>query len=406
MSSADPRTHYQGREIQLYDTGANPVFDGSSSYKQDYPAHAINPRQPVSPGQRQYQGNNVPFEGNSSYKQDYPAHQLEPRPPASGGQYQPNPAPFDGSTAYRDTYRPHAIDPSLYQRSGGGTNRPYNTGTAPFEGNSSYKQDFPQHPIEPRQQHATSQYQANNAPFDGTSHYKSDYQAYQLEPRAPAGPPPAPYNPAPFEGQTHYRDDFRAPPLEPRPPPPAAAYQPNAAPFQGSTETRDQYQPWPLDPANTQRRTGPPPMLPSVPFDASSTYKQQFRGWRLPPRRPALGVQLRGDRAYTLIPAEAPLPAVGKQVFTTVHDNQTEICVLVLRGDAPVASRNSVIGQFDLTGLPPGPRGAARVEINLTLSPDNVLSATATDLDAQRQEQWLRQGSMVARKHSDEVTAV
>ena len=58
---------------------------------------------------------------------------------------------------------------------------------------------------------------------------------------------------------------------------------------------------------------------------------QEFKGWRLPPRRPALGVQMTGDRAFTLIPADAPLPAVGRQVFTTVHDNQAEICVLVLR---------------------------------------------------------------------------
>lgn len=122
-----------------------------------------------------------------------------------------------------------------------------------------------------------------------------------------------------------------------------------------------------------------------------------------------------GDVAYVLIPPNAPVPAVGRQVFTTVHDGQGEISVLVLEGDftqvgggvpprgrgrgwggglpgageqgldvvgrspspaaAPPsgpaaphtpllpppppqqASRCNVLGQFDLTGLPPGPKG-------------------------------------------------
>ena len=56
-------------------------------------------------------------------------------------------------------------------------------------------------------------------------------------------------------------------------------------------------------------------------------------GWQLPPKRPALGVQMIGDRAYVLIPANASVPAMGRQVFTTVHDNQTDISLLVLEGD-------------------------------------------------------------------------
>ncbi|KXZ41552.1 hypothetical protein GPECTOR_399g227 [Gonium pectorale] len=340
LNPNETRAHYQGREIQLY--GEQNTFAGASSYKQDFQAHPIDPRQPVSTG-RIFNGNPAPFEGTSSYKQDFPAHQLEARPHAPGNQYHPNPAPFDGTTTNRDTYRPHAIDPSTVGRGAAGAGRSYNPNPAPFEGTSHYRQDYPQHPLEPRQPIGGPQYQPNNAPFDGTSHYK------------------------------------------------------------GSSETRDQYQAWPIDPSATQRRTGPPPMRPSAPFDGSSTYKQEFRGWRLPARRPALGVQLRGDRTYVLVPANAPLPASGKQIFTTVHDNQADICVLVLRGDATVASRNDVIGQFDLTGLPPGPKGSARVEITLSVDANNVLSASATDLDAQRQEQWLRQGSMVARAHASDV---
>ncbi|KAG2491097.1 hypothetical protein HYH03_010541 [Edaphochlamys debaryana] len=388
----DARAHFQGRELQLH--GQAQGFEGNSTYKGDYPAHPIDPRQPISPN-RGYAGNGAPFDGTSSYKQDYPAHPMEARPPPPTGQYQPNSAPFDGSTAYRDNYKGTPLDPSAYARNTGA--RPYQPNTAPFDGASSYKADYPQHPVEPRQAHGGPAYQPNTAPFEGTSSYKSEYQQHPMERRGPLGPAPAPYNPAPFEGSTHYRDDYKAHAIEPRPPHQGGQYVPNSAPFQGSTEARDQYVPHPLDPSAYTRRQGPPPMRPSAPFDGSSTYKHEYRGWKLPPRRPALGVQMVGDRTYTLIPADAPLPAQGKQVFTTVHDNQTEICILVLKGDAAVASRNNVIGQFDLNGLPAGPRGAARVEVTFHVDAGNVLSATATDLDAQRQEQWLRQGSMVAR---------
>ncbi|GLC33976.1 hypothetical protein PLESTB_000824500 [Pleodorina starrii] len=395
----DPRAHFVGREITLY--GAQPEFQGNTSYQSDFTAHPVPPRQAAPVGQ-QYTGNPVPFDGTSAYKQDYQAHPIEPRPPASGVQWQPNPAPFDGTSAYRENYRGHAIDPSQLNRTTGPA-RPYNPNPAPFDGNTSYRQDFTQHPVERRQPTAAGAYQPNPAPFDGTSHYKADYTAHPIEPRQPAPPAAMAANTAPFEGQTHYRDDFKPHTLEPRPPPPAAQYQPNPAPFQGSSETRDQFQAWPVDPTTGQRQAPLPPMRPSAAFEGSSTYSQDYRGWKMPARRPALGVQMKGDRTYVLIPADAQLPAAGKQIFTTVHDNQTEICVLVLRGDAQVASRNNVIGQFDLKGIPPAPRGTARIEVCLHLDASNVLSATATDLDANRHEQWLRQGSMEARTHATDV---
>ncbi|PNH11403.1 Chaperone protein DnaK [Tetrabaena socialis] len=76
------------------------------------------------------------------------------------------------------------------------------------------------------------------------------------------------------------------------------------------------------------------------------------------------------------------------------------------QGDAAVASRNNVIGQFNLTGLPPGPKGGSRVEITFQVDVNNVLSAVATDLDANRQEQWLRQGSMTAQAHATDIITV
>ncbi|GIL93840.1 hypothetical protein Vretimale_205 [Volvox reticuliferus] len=398
LKTGDPyRAHFVGREIQLY--GAQPGFQGYTSYASDYIPHHIDPRPP--PTGRQYNGNAVPFDGNSSYKQDYQSYPIEPRHPPPAWQWQPNSAPFNGTTLYRDNYRGHTIEPKPPVAP-----KPYNPNSAPFDGNSLYRQDFIQHSLEPRPRCTAGAYQPNPAPFDGTSLYKADYKAYPITPRTSVRTNPPAINPAPFEGQTNYRDDYKAYPMEPRSPIAPAPYQPNTAPFQGSTETRDQYQPWPVDPSLTHRAGMLPPMRPSASFEGSSTYSQDYRGWKLPARRPALGVQMQGDRTYVLIPTQAALPAAGKQLFTTVHDNQTEICVLVLRGDAAVASRNNVIGQFDLKGIPPGPRGTPRIEITLNVDSNNVLSATATDLDANRHEQWLRQGSMEARALASDIMPV
>ena len=61
------------------------------------------------------------------------------------------------------------------------------------------------------------------------------------------------------------------------------------------------------------------------------------------------------------------------------------------------ASRCSVLGQFDFTGMPPGPKGSAKIEVTFHISDQGVLSVSALDLNTQRHEQWLRGGDMVAR---------
>ena len=134
-----------------------------------------------------------------------------------------------------------------------------------------------------------------------------------------------------------------------------------------------------------------------MPFDGTTTNKETFVGWQLPARRPPIGVEGVGDRMHVLLQAGAKLPITGHQVFTTVHNSQTELCIQVLAGNSIRASANTVLGQFELKGLPMAPKGAPRIEITLHLGEDNVLSVTALDLDTHRHEQWLQEGCMVAR---------
>ena len=93
-------------------------------------------------------------------------------------------------------------------------------------------------------------------------------------------------------------------------------------------------------------------------------------------------------------------------MFTTVHDDQQELCILVLEGGSQVASQNRVLGQFDLVGLPPGPAGSTRIEVTFTIDGDNTLSVNARDMDGARHGEWLRDGGMIARLHVNDSEEV
>lgn len=107
----------------------------------------------------------------------------------------------------------------------------------------------------------------------------------------------------------------------------------------------------------------PPPMRAQVPFEGTTTTRDAFQGWKLPPSFPAIGLEIVGDRMHTLIPRGASLPASGSHVFSTAEDGQREMCVLIYAGDSPNASQNELLGQFDLTGLPQCRKQSLQIEV-------------------------------------------
>ena len=111
----------------------------------------------------------------------------------------------------------------------------------------------------------------------------------------------------------------------------------------------------------------PPPMRPKVPFDGTTTNRDTFKGWQLPPKFPGIGLEILGDRMHTLVPAGCSLPFRGKHVFSTVHDNQREICILIYSGNAPIASQNELLGQFDMAGLPASRARQLQIEVRSSL---------------------------------------
>ena len=61
------------------------------------------------------------------------------------------------------------------------------------------------------------------------------------------------------------------------------------------------------------------------------------------------------------------------QIFTTVHPGQRDVCLMLYQGESPVASRNKLMGQFHLVGLPPAPVGVPQIEVCSFLSPRSHL---------------------------------
>lgn len=127
---------------------------------------------------------------------------------------------------------------------------------------------------------------------------------------------------------------------------------------------QDAYQAWELEARAAQP---PPPLRAAVPFDGRTTSRDAFRGWQLPPSFAPIGLELAGDMMHALVPRGAPLPFTGKHIFSTVHDDQTELCILILSGDSTRASECELLGQFDLSGVPRGAARSPQIEVRSCL---------------------------------------
>ncbi len=72
----------------------------------------------------------------------------------------------------------------------------------------------------------------------------------------------------------------------------------------------------------------------------------------------SLGIETRGGMFTKIIERNATIPTRKSKIFTTVADNQTKVQIHVLQGEREIAAHNKSLGQFELVGMPPAPRGA------------------------------------------------
>ena len=81
----------------------------------------------------------------------------------------------------------------------------------------------------------------------------------------------------------------------------------------------------------------------------------------------SLGIEIMGGRMNTLIERNTTIPTSKSQVYSTAADNQPSVDIHVLQGERPMASDNKTLGRFQLTDIPPAPRGIPQIEVTFDI---------------------------------------
>jgi molecular chaperone DnaK len=92
-----------------------------------------------------------------------------------------------------------------------------------------------------------------------------------------------------------------------------------------------------------------------------------------------LGVETLGGVATPLIARNTPIPVKKSEIFTTAADMQTSVTIHVYQGERPIAAANVSLGEFNLDGLPPAPRGVPKIEVTFDIDANGILNVTARD---------------------------
>ena len=93
----------------------------------------------------------------------------------------------------------------------------------------------------------------------------------------------------------------------------------------------------------------------------------------------SLGIETLGGVATRLIERNTTIPTSKKQTFSTAADNQTAVDIHVLQGERPMAADNITLGRFQLTGIPPAPRGIPQIEVTFDIDANGIVNVSAKD---------------------------
>ncbi len=93
----------------------------------------------------------------------------------------------------------------------------------------------------------------------------------------------------------------------------------------------------------------------------------------------SLGVETLGGVMTTLIPRNTTIPAKKTETFSTAEDSQTAVTIHVLQGERPMARDNMTLGQFNLEGIPPAPRGLPQIDVTFDIDANGILNVSARD---------------------------